>query len=139
MMRIVVCVDNSMGMMFNNRRVSKDEAVVRDIMQMVGSDGIIYTSSYSKKMFNEYGFEVSEISEVTGHNEDAYVFVEDVDISEVTDITGSNIEELIIYKWNRDYPSDGFFNINLEEYCLVSSSDFAGKSHEKITKEIYTR
>ena len=50
------------------------------------------------------------------------------------------IERIILYRWNRAYPGDMFFDIKLDRsWHLASAEDFAGSSHEKITKEIYVK
>ena len=51
------------------------------------------------------------------------------------------IEELIIFKWNRRYPSDLTLDFNPSEHnmVLVKSEDFKGTSHEKITMEVWTK
>ncbi len=49
------------------------------------------------------------------------------------------IEKVILFKWNRNYPADTFFSLDLSGYTLEKTEDFAGNSHEKITKEIYRR
>ena len=44
------CVDDGMGMMFNKRRVSRDEAVIRRIIKIVGNKRI-WMSQYSYPLF----------------------------------------------------------------------------------------
>ena len=49
------------------------------------------------------------------------------------------IESVILYKWNRRYPSDTKFDLDLNGWTLISTTDFPGSSHEKITEEVYIR
>ena len=50
------------------------------------------------------------------------------------------IEKIILYRWNRAYPGDFFFDIDLNEgWRKISSTDFPGSSHEKITEEVYVK
>ena len=49
------------------------------------------------------------------------------------------IEELILFSWNRDYPADLFFKVDLSKWRLEERKEFSGYSHEKITREIYNR
>ena len=49
------------------------------------------------------------------------------------------ITEIVLYKWNRDYPADVIFEVDLSKWRLEERKDFSGYSHEKITKEIYNR
>jgi hypothetical protein len=47
------------------------------------------------------------------------------------------IEELVIYHWNRKYPADFKLDLPYKKWKKQSKEEFAGFSHEKITKEIY--
>ena len=49
------------------------------------------------------------------------------------------MEQLIVYRWNRHYPSDASFPIALEApaWQCCEMTEFRGYSHEKITKEVY--
>ena len=49
-MDVFICVDDNNGMLFNGRRQSRDEAVVKDILEFAGNDNI-WMSSYSSKLF----------------------------------------------------------------------------------------
>ena len=49
------------------------------------------------------------------------------------------IEKLMIFKWNRVYPKDFEFDIDLSEWKLSQSSEFKGSSHDNITMEVYVR
>ena len=51
----------------------------------------------------------------------------------------ARVEEIVLYRWNRRYPADLRFTLPLEGWTLVRSEEFAGSSHEKITKEVYRR
>ena len=67
-------------------------------------------------------------------DENDFCFIEDESIIPYQE----KIKELIVYKWNRVYPADVEFEMPAG-FALQSSMDFAGYSHEKITKEIYRR
>ena len=43
---------------------------------------------------------------------------------------------MILCHWNRDYPADVFFEVDLSKWRLEERKDFSGYSHEKITKEL---
>ena len=66
-----------------------------------------------------------------------FCFVEDAALAPVE----KRIEKLIIFKWNRTYPADRYFDLKLYEgaWHLALSSDFAGCSHERITMEVFER
>ena len=48
-------------------------------------------------------------------------------------------KRLIVYRWDRVYPADVFFQLQKYEdkLQLLSKEDFVGSSHEQITEEIY--
>ena len=54
------------------------------------------------------------------------------------DTDDEQIEQFIIYRWNRVYPADVSVEIGVE-WKLTETEKFPGFSHEKITKEIYCR
>ena len=47
-------------------------------------------------------------------------------------------EHIILYHWNRHYPSDLKFDLTMDGYKLNETVEFEGSSHEKITKEVYS-
>lgn len=136
-MKVIVCLDDTHGMIFNNRRQSRDRRVIDDILTTVGNERL-YISGFSEKLFAErtevYSVSENMLSEAEGAD---YCFVENIPLAPYA----SRIEELVIYRWNRRYPADTYFDIDLEKegFALVSTMDFEGYSHEKITKEIFKR
>ncbi len=126
--------------MFNRRRQSRDRTVIEDIVREVRSswDKVLFMGEYSRTLF-----ETSENTEIKycitddflDIAADAWCFVED---RALADYVGQ-ISQLVIYRWNRHYPSDRYFDIDLDKqgFSLIEATEFAGYSHEKITKEIY--
>lgn len=134
-MNVIVCVDNELGTMFNHRRQSRDVKVCEDMLKLSGGNLII--APYSEKLFAELGgYTVSE-DPLRAAGEGEYVLIEDRGLLEYVD----KIEKLILYHWNRDYPSDKKLDTppTQHSFRLVDSYEFEGKSHEKITREIYER
>ena len=133
-MNIIVCLDNKKGMMFNNRRQSRDREVIKDIITMADGNKI-WIRPYSKTLFEEMdaNIEVSQDPwEHAGNHET--VFIEEVPPEKFIKPN----DTLIVYKWNRDYPGDVFCKLDLSKAECIAATDFAGKSHETITKEIYS-
>ena len=130
----VVCIDDNGGMLFNNRRLSRDRILIEDLINT--ADGRkIYIEPFSETLFNGKESDVLITDDcLSGAGEDDYCFVENKNISAYR----NKIKGLIIYKWNRKYPSDLKFDFDLSDYKLNEVSEFAGSSHEKITKEIYS-
>jgi hypothetical protein len=136
-MHIIVCLDNQNGMLFNHRRQSKDRAVIMDILQN------LHGRILKVREISEDIFPVDEETIWASRKfpsdvwTDEVCFAEDVALSPVLD----KIETLTIYRWNRDYPGDFYLDINPIQagFHLHTQTEFAGYSHEKITKEVYTR
>ena len=132
-MNVIVCVDDQRGMLFNKRRLSRDEAVVKDIFSMTDK---IWVHTFSEKMMSEYGATcIVNDAFLDMATEGEYCFVENQSIVPYEE----KIERLIVYQWNRKYPSDFKLDIKLDKWRSLSREEFGGKSHEKITREIYER
>ena len=132
-MNVVVCLDENGGMLFNKRRQSRDIKVVEDLVQMAE---VIWISPFSKLLFENVTSEVmidDDFLEKAGTG--AFCFVENQAIMPYIE----RVEQIIVYRWNRKYPSDFCMDVPLAEWKLSSETEFAGKSHEKITKQIFTR
>lgn len=130
-MNIIVCLDNKNGMMFNNRRQSRDKYIINDIKKTIGNNDIYIFDEYSNSLFE------NSINTVLydGITDNAYFFAENIHLKQFEDRT----EQLIVYRWNKVYPADFFLDINLSNYKKIKSEDFCGNSHKIITKEIYVK
>lgn len=122
-MIIFVCLDDNNGMMFNNRRQSMDVSVRKRILSIVKNKKL-WMSEYTKKQFTEECNVCADISQAE------YAFIENP--NDMGDIVP---EQIIVYRWNRKYPADVYFDLG--ERILKESTEFKGKSHEIITEEIY--
>lgn len=137
-MNLIVCVDNKGGMAFNHRRCSRD-LVVQTRILMLAKESRLWMNSYSAKLFeavNEPTVNVSEQPlDEAGQGE--YCFIEDMSAFPYM----KWIEKIILFRWNRSYPSDLKFDIPLDDgkWLLTEQTDFEGRSHERITMEVYTR
>lgn len=134
-MYLVACVDDRMGMLFNRRRVSRDKKVSQDILDMC-KDKKLYIEECSALLFSEFpGEKIQAIKEISAADlKGQYVFLEDPE-----KIQESQTEAIILYRWNRKYPADRYFSIDLAQWKLVETTEFPGNSHEKITKEKYEK
>ena len=128
-MKLIVCLDDKNGMLFNNRRQSRDKILIENMLEFCKGEQL-YTNEYSSVLFPEKSVVVCESFENT---ENGYIFAENF----ITD--EDKIQEIIVYKWNRVYPADTYFSIDLKNWSLVETIDFEGSSHEKITRERYVR
>lgn len=133
-MKVIVCLDNHKGMMFNGRRVSHDRKVLEDIIKDL--DGRkLYVGTYSEKLFEGYENLVVDDDFLDKSYENSVCFVEDKSLLAYK----NKISSITVYFWNRDYPSDFKLDIDLECYKKVCEMEFTGNSHDKISKFQYER
>lgn len=131
-MKLVVCIDKNQGMMFGGRRVSQDSEVTDRIVAL--ADGsCLFVTPYSQKMIPEGTLLSGDDFSVMG-SEDVY-FLED------GPMPTENIDEVCVFCWNRRYPADRLFSMDLkgEGYKRVKKEEFVGSSHDKITFECYRK
>ena len=134
-MVLIVCIDDKGGMMFNNRRQSKDRLLRERILSLT-ENSKLWMNEYSAKQFEEYSPQIvidGDFLDKAGEKD--YCFVENIRLASCTEKAHS----VILYKWNRVYPSDAFFDMPLDGYKLAQSTFFPGSSHEKITEEVYVK
>ena len=62
-----------------------------------------------------------------------FCFVEDRSVKNYV----NSIERVILYRWDRAYPADLFWDLSLEGWTLERREEFPGYSHKIITKEVY--
>lgn len=132
-MNIIVCLDDNNGMMFNKRRQSRDSFLIRRICEITAG-AKLFVNGYSSSLFEDCAAVVCEDFLLKAKAGD-YCFVENIPLKDYEE----KIEKIIVYRWNRIYPSDMKFDIELDILKLSAKFRFVGSSHEKITEEVYTR
>lgn len=135
-MRIIICLDDCNGFLFNNRRQSMDRMVHRDMVEYV-SQSSLWMSTYSYKNFTAASDNChADDAYFDLMQRDDYCFAEDRFILDNL----QHADEIIIYRWDRTYPCDVKFPAEiLENWNLVERFVFSGYSHDKITREVYRR
>ena len=134
-MILVCCIEDNFGMAFNRRRVSRDSALCADLAASAGT-APIYMDSRSGALFEGLGANIiscPDFAEKAGEGD--YCFLEFSSPARFEAMA----EKIILYRWNRRYPSDLKFDIDLSRWICRSRADFPGSSHETITKEVYIR
>jgi len=132
----MVCVDDNNGMMFNKRRQSQDRVLRQRMLELAGEKKL-WMNDYSRRQFPE---EEADRIAVTGPDfsdiaPGEFCFLEDQDPAQYE----AQIEEMILFHWNRVYPADLHSTLDLSGWNLTETEEFAGNSHEKITQERYVR
>ena len=132
-MTLVVCLDDQQGMMFNRRRQSRDRILIAELLAHVGERRLII-SPYSAPLFPADAPNLTVANDpCAAADRDSFAFVEDTDpLSHWDEVT-----ELLIYRWNRIYPADRKFQGDLSGFRLTETTEFAGSSHDTITKEVW--
>ncbi len=135
-MIVIVCIDDNLGMTFNKRRQSRDILLIQKVVEMA-KNSKIWVNKYSYPLFEEVGTVNVNVDE-TFLSEAAngeYCFVENKELKPFE----KWIEKMIVFRWNRSYPADQTFDIDLSKWQLSEVSEFEGNSHEKITVEVYVK
>lgn len=133
-MKLILFLEAQNGMLFNHRRLARDQIMYAQIIEQ--NAGTIWISDFTADVFPEAPhikisnnfFDVMQFDDVC--------IIEDV---QVTDVLLSKFNQLTIYKWNRSYPSDLAFECPLDKWKLISTCEFKGSSHDKITEENYEK
>lgn len=134
-MIIIACVDDRMGMQFNGRRQSRDRLVYMRIAGLAAG-GRLWMNEDSAELFSWDEDKISVAGDFLSRAQSGdYCFIED----DAAAGYSSEVEKIILYKWNRAYPGDVFFPLPLEGWKLEQVQEFPGYSHEKITEEVYVK
>lgn len=141
-MVLIAMLDKSGGMSFNNRRQSSDREVSKKILFLTAGRKL-WIDTYSLPLFE--GLSAPQIQIAADYLEQSkagdYCLIERLQNDQQERLLLYSLEKVVVFKWNRDYPSDCLFPLALERplWKLESSEDFPGTSHEKITMEVYTK
>ncbi|MBQ7363761.1 MAG: ribonuclease Z [Clostridia bacterium] len=132
---VAVCLDDEGGMMFNNRRQSRDRVLIAELLS--STEGRIVIHPYSAMLFGDSERVFISENPLEDAAEGDICFIEQLPIAPLLSYVG----RFIIYRWNRLYPRDKSFDVDVASagFSLLSETEFVGSSHEKITKGIYER
>ena len=131
-MNLIVVLDDRNGMLFNHRRQSRDRALIDRMLQVSG--GKLIVSAYTAALFEGKTADLTVAEDpLAVATLGQWCFLEDRSPAPAID----QIEKLIVYRWNRVYPSDLKFDFDLSAMQCISKTDFAGYSHETLTEEVY--
>ena len=133
-MNLIVCLDQRNGMLFGGRRQSMDRLLRERMLRVVG-EGKLWINSYTAGQFGSVPESVIvDDCFLDKAEQDDYCFVENGDI----DSAAIKARKVIIYRWDRIYPSDVSFPIQiLADFRKLSEHKFQGYSHKEITEEVF--
>ena len=132
-MKIILCIDKSKGMLFNHRRQSQDRILREKILSLLPGKKL-YVNAYTATQFeNTDNLYISE-DFLQQAGPDDFCFIENVAVP------AEQADALYLFQWNRDYPADTYFTLELKpDYRKVKTENFTGSSHKKITLDIYKK
>lgn len=135
-MTLYFCVDDRYGLRFNHRRQSRDASVLEDICS--GLEGALLIDPMSQRMVAAAGIPFALApAEITMDLPGAHYFVEGRPTGDWIGLA----DRVVLYHWNRHYPADVYFDVELSSlgFMLAETAEFPGKSHERITREVYVK
>ena len=133
-MTLAFCVDDRGGLSFNRRRQSRDRAVRADLLAEIGERPLWVNAATARQFAPEEQPRLRvdpAFLEQAGPGEPC--FVEDRSVAPFA----GRAEQVILYRWDRAYPADLYWDLSLEGWTLARREEFPGFSHEIITKEVY--
>ena len=135
-MKVIVCLDDTLGLCLNGRRLSQDRAIIRDICKDIAESGErLFISRHSVPVFRGNGARAVVLPDplAAASECDGTCFIE----FDPLDRYFEKIDRVTVYRWNRVYPSD--LKIACDpalEFPNVTVTEFPGDSHDIITKEV---
>ena len=145
-MKIVFVLDPKNGMMFNHRRQSFDQTIIKKIVEDVNEiKGRLWLSDYSKELFASYDVNMMPLEEfgLTKVNDNDVVYVENIDVDLEAIIADKEVSiELEFYRWDKVYPSDKkmiFTKELLDAFFVKDSYELSGDIHDVISVEIWNK
>ena len=134
-MKLIVCIGDRGGMLFNKRRVSTDRVVTEKILCLCGSENL-FVSPYSYPLFASTENVVCA-DDLVSTATNGWCFAEEQDVSGILE----KADKLVVFHWNRAYPADMYFPMEQvqRDWQLEYSEEFPGHSHKKITMEVYRK
>lgn len=135
-MILIFTLDDKNGTSIGGKRQSKDRVVADKIIELSNNQPICMKAK-STTFFNDasYMCKIRTIDSFDELHEDSIFFAEEVVQASVMEAA----EKIIVFRWNRNYPSLVTDRVSLDGYNKEIADEFKGYSHDKITMEVYTR
>lgn len=128
-----VCVEENGGMLFRRRRLSRDKALQADLLTLCGGQKL-WIHSFSARLFaDDLACVTVDDNFLLLAGSGEICFVEQPPLQPWM----NRLEGVILYQWNRVYPSDQKLDLDLAAFMCQERKVFPGTSHPQITREIY--
>ncbi|OUQ23504.1 hypothetical protein B5E80_09440 [Flavonifractor sp. An135] len=133
----VVCVDDRNGTAFHDRPQSRDAALRADLLDTVGEKRL-WMDGAARRQFTEESPNLAvaeDFPEKAGPGE--YCFGGAAPVLPWLE----RVEAMVVYRWNRTYPADRYLDFDPAKcgWKLVEQREFPGRSHPKLTKEVFVK
>lgn len=133
-MIVIATVDDRNGMTFNHRRLSQDRILRARIVSMATTK--LWMNSYTATLFDGVDGNICVDEDFLSKAAPGeYCYVENTPVRPYED----RIEKIILCLWNRTYPADTYWDIDMSRWILEETQEFAGSCHKKITMNIWRR
>lgn len=99
----------------------------------MANERILFMNKYSGQLFGSSSQIKLSDDYINKASENEYCFAEELITEEII----SKAKKIILYKWNRPYPSDVNFDLDRNRWKNIECTEFKGYSHDIITKEVY--
>ena len=143
-MTLIMCVDPNNGYLFNERRQSRDQAVLRRILSMPFR--VLKMEYRSYNMLDSYAHicrQKPRAKRMTMHPGAMLMSAEDAYFNEFQDPSDmlQAASRVILFRWDKTYPADRHLpDLKASpDWRLVSVETFKGFSHEEIQEETYEK
>ena len=80
-MNVILCLDDNKGLLFNNRRQSRDKAVLDDIFNGLNGEKLTITS-FSEKLFADYSENIIVDDTPFDNEENSNIFAENLSLQQ---------------------------------------------------------
>ena len=132
-MRLIFCVDRNDGMAFNGRRQSRDRVIIADLAALIGENRL-YLSPYSAPLFAGLPGVAVVPDPVAAAGAADFCFLEALPNGKTA------ADEIILYRFDRDYPADLHLDrALLSGLALAEKTELEGYSHKLIIREVYRK
>lgn len=131
-MKVIVCVENNYGISLFGKRLSFDRIVFEKIKKIT-KHSKLYSKKESNRILCEHDVSHEIIDDFNNVSLEDFIFLE------FESLPMDKIEEIYIFHWNRKYPSNLKFNVDLTNYNLIEREEFKGYSHELVRMEKYVK
>lgn len=133
--QIILCLDLQNGILFHQRRQSRDRNIIFDILKN-HQENTLWIHPFSKILFAEHMPDVridENLLDRAGERDTC--FIEHLLLTPYQE----KIKKIIVYRWQKAYPCDWKTDIPIQKWNQIQTTTIQGYSHDTIVKEVYMK